>query len=228
MKKLNLLVLFFLAAVTAASAQTNTRSFDLRNFEKLSMGSAFKITVKQGERFRVVASGEQEDLDDLEAKVSGGTLSVKYKVSSRNRKGVSLDIEMPSLSGIDLSGAASMKASGFTRGRHLDLDVSGAARLVLDTEVETVNFDFSGASSITLTGKANSLKGDISGASSLKAADFPVKEADVDASGASSAFVNISSKLLADASGASSIRYTGGAQDIRMNTSGGSSVRKGN
>ena len=210
----------------AANAQDGRRTFDLKGFDKLSVGNAFKANVSKSNSFRVIATGEQQDLDDLEAKVSGQTLVIRYKNSRNKRKGVTLDIEMPSLAGIDLSGAASMKAAGFSGRNNLKLDVSGAAKLALEIEAGDVSFDLSGASSTLLTGSARSLKGDISGASSLKAGDFPVKEAEVDASGASSATVQSSARLLADASGASSIRYGGGAKDIRVNSSGGSSVKK--
>ncbi len=219
-------MVFVLGLIGAAHAQEDRRTFDLKGFDKLSVGSAFKANVSKSSSFKVVATGEQQDLDDREAKVSGGTLVIKYKNNRNRRKGVTLDIEMPSLAGVDLSGAASMKAAGFDGGNDLKLDVSGAAKLALEIKAGDVSFDLSGASSTTLNGSARSLKGDISGASSLKARDFPVKEAEVDASGASSATVHPSSKLLADASGASSIRYAGGAKDIRVSTSGGSSVSK--
>ncbi len=219
-------MLLVLGIASTGYAQEDRRTFDVKGFDKLSVGSAFRANVSKSSSFRVVATGEQQDLDDLEAKVSGRTLVIRYKNQRNKRKGVTLDIEMPSLAAVDLSGAASMKAAGFDGRNDLDLDVSGAAKLMLEIEAGDVSFDLSGASSVTLTGSANSLKGDISGASSLKAGDFPVKEAKIDASGASSANVRSSSKLLADASGASSIRYAGGAKDIRTNTSGGSSVRR--
>ncbi|ODS84467.1 MAG: hypothetical protein ABS46_03560 [Cytophagaceae bacterium SCN 52-12] len=226
MKTLSLWMALVMGIVSAAYAQESRRTFDLKDFDKLSVGSAFKANVSKSNSFRVVATGEQQDLDDLEAKISGRTLVIKYKNSRNRRKGVTLDIEMPALAGVDLSGAASMKAAGFNGGNDLKLDVSGAAKLALEIEAGDVSFDLSGASSTMLTGSARSLKGDISGASSLKASDFPVKDAEVDASGASSATVHPSSRLLAEASGASSIRYAGGAKDIRVNTSGGSSVKK--
>jgi hypothetical protein len=226
MGKVNLFILFLACLAATAFAQSNTRSFDLKNFDKVSLGSAFKIDLKQSSRFRVVALGTQRDLDDLEAKVSGGTLSIRYKEDRSRREKMTLEIEMPSLTGLDLSGASSTVASGFSGGERLNLDVSGAAKLTLDISVETLLFDLSGASAVTLTGKASVLKGDLSGASSLKASGFPVKEAVVDASGASSAVVNTSAKLIADASGASSIRYGGGGTDVRTNTSGGSSIKR--
>lgn len=220
-------MVFWVAAVAATMGQSDTRSFDVKGFDKLSLGSAFKIKISQSDRFRVVASGDKQDLDDLVAKVSGGTLSIKYETNRNKRKSVELDIEMPALSALSLSGASSTVAKGFSGGSKLKLDVSGAAKLTLDISVGAVEFDLSGASSTTLTGKANSLRGDLSGASSLKAAGFPVKDAQVEASGASSASVKTSAKLLAEASGASSVRYSGGATDVRINTSGGSSVKKG-
>lgn len=228
MKNLNLLLVFLIGWVSIAAAQSSQKTFDLKNFDQLSLGSAFEINVKQGNGFRVVASGDQRDLDDLEGKVSGGTLVIKYTERLKNRSKVSLEITMPSLSGLDLSGATTTVATGFSGGDRLKLDVSGASKLKLNVSVDALVFDLSGASSTTLVGKATLLKGDISGASSLKARDFPVKEVEVDASGASSVAVNMSEVLTASASGASKVRYSGPGKEIKVSSSGASSVKRGN
>ena len=83
--------------------------------------------------------------------------------------------------------------------------------------------DISGKSHITVDGSATDLDIDISGASDVDAGSLAVETATVDASGASSATVNVSRQLNADASGASKIYYTGNA-NVNKSASGASRV----
>ena len=233
MKKLLTLSLIWLV-VTACSGQSKgpqtTRTLKVADFTKLSMGSAFKINVEQGSSFLVTVSGREGDLDDLEYSVSRGTLKLSYKNTkwNRNREGVQVEVTMPSLDGVDFSGASTAKVKGFRGGRGMDIDVSGASKVEMDFSADKVRVDLSGASRLTLMGKAETLDGEMSGASTFDGKDFPVKEAKLEASGASSASVVSSSVLEADASGASRIRYSGSAKQVRSSTSGASSISRSN
>ena len=88
-----------------------------------------------------------------------------------------------------------------------------------------LNLEISGASTATLTGSAKQLSVRASGASRTNLTDLVTADAVLDVSGASSASLNVTGKLDASASGASSVRYTGKPTLGRQNTSGASSIR---
>jgi hypothetical protein len=227
MKKLFLFSLACLLSIAAAFAQ-QSRTFSVSDFSKLSMGSAFKVDVKQGKEYSVTAIGQSDDVKDLEAKVVSGTLKLGYRNNSwtKSRKTVNVSITMPSLQGVDFSGASKVVVNKFVGVKAMDIDVSGASQVTMDFSAPKVIFDLSGASSLVLTGQGDVLTGEVSGASSFKGESFPSKEVNIDASGASSAYVVASNAVHADASGASRIRYSGSAKDIHSNTSGASSVKR--
>jgi hypothetical protein len=204
-----------------------TKNYDLKGFDRLDLGSAFEIFVTKGSH-SVKVEGRSQDIKDLEADVVGGKLRIRYKDSigwNKNRKRVTVTISMPTLKGLDLSGATTSKVSGFNNLGNLDLDISGASKSEIEVNAQKVIMDVSGASTVILTGTANRIEGEVSGATSLRAYDFPVKDAFFDVSGASNIKVNVSSKLEVEASGASSVRYRGSAS-VRSNTSGASSVKR--
>ena len=58
-----------LVMVSLTAFAQESRSFSVSGFSKLEMGSAFKIDVKQGNKYSVTTSGRSEDLNDLEANV---------------------------------------------------------------------------------------------------------------------------------------------------------------
>ena len=217
-----------LALVSLTVFAQESRSFSVSGFNKLQMGSAFKVDVKQGSKFSVATSGRSEDLNDLEANVSGGTLKLGYKDKNwnKNRKTVNVSITMPALQGVDFSGACKVNVERFSDVKTMDIDVSGASQVTMDLSATKVSLDLSGASQLLLTGQCDVLNGEVSGASSFKGKDFPAKEVNIDASGASSAAVAASDAIHAEASGASSIRYSGSAKNIHSSSSGASSVKR--
>lgn len=216
-----------LFASLSAMAQ-NSRNFSVSGFSRLAMGSAFKIEVQQGSKYSVVAEGRSEDLEDLEYSVSGSELKLRYKNNgwNKNRKTVNVNITMPELQGVDFSGASNAHVGKFSGVKNFDVEVSGASKANIELVAEKVSIECSGASSLTITGKCNTLNGEVSGASSFKGMDFPAKEVNIDASGASSAAIAANGVIHAEASGASSIRYTGDVKDIHSSTSGASSVKR--
>lgn len=210
-----------------ASAQ-GTRNFNLTGFDKLSMGSAFRVEVQQGSKYSISTTGRSEDLDDLQATIKGDVLHLGYKNNgwNKNRKTVNVNITMPSLEAVDFSGACKANVAPFSGVRTMDIEVSGASQVNMEFSAPKVTFDLSGASSLILVGKGDILNGEVSGASSFKGRDFSAKTVNIDASGASSAAVVASNSLHADASGASSVRYSGGAKDVHSSSSGASSVKR--
>jgi hypothetical protein len=230
MKKASLIFavcLLMLGGATSVIAQSS-RSFSVSGFNRLDMGSAFRIDVKQGNNYKVVAEGRSQDLEDLQSSVSGGVLRLKYKNHGwdNNRKTVNISITMPSLQGVDFSGASTVTIGYFSGTGNMDIEDSGASRVTMDLTATKVSMDLSGASSLTLNGKCGVLNGEVSGASSFKGKDFLTKEVNIDASGASSASIVASDKIQAEASGASSVRYSGSVKNIHSSTSGASSVKR--
>lgn len=205
----------------------STRSLDLTNFDQLAMGSAFTIHVRQGASFSVKATGELNDLDDLETSVSrSGVLEIRYRNTWRSRRErMDIDIVMPSLRGVDLSGASVSDVEGFENVRTLDYRLSGASKAVFTGSADRLNLDLSGAAELDLRGSGGALTGNLSGASQVFAFDFPAQEVNLGLSGASRARLKVAKLLKVDASGASSVRYQG-TPIVDQRLSGGSSVTR--
>jgi hypothetical protein len=212
-------------------AQTTSRTFDLRGFKALEMGSAFKIEVQKGAFFSIVATGRQKDLEEIEARVSAGVLKVRYKDSWsgwKNRETVNFVIVMPSLQALYLSGACQAVVKGFEKLEDpFRINLSGATNLELTSGTsESISLEASGASKLFLTGKTGRFTIDVSGATNLDASKLEADEVTIDASGASKISVFANKSLKVEASGATKVRYKGSSTNISTSTSGASSVRR--
>lgn len=105
----------------------------------------------------------------------------------------------------DISGASNVDISGDTK--VLEAEVSGAASLRLKGTFNTVDVDCSGASKCTLKGKTDVGVYGASGASKVDAEDLVARDVDVDASGASGIYANVTESISVELSGASSLHY---------------------
>ncbi|MCY7351218.1 MAG: PspC domain-containing protein [Cytophagaceae bacterium] len=204
-----------------------SREEKVAGFQKLEISGNFYVEVKQGTAYRVELDGNRRDVQDVRVRTDGDALNIGYGDGFRinRRKRVNVRITMPSLSGVEFMGATRAEVKGFNQNTDLDVQLTGASTAVFTSlNAQTIDAEVSGAARLTLVGNAQTLKADISGASQLKAASLKTAEADVDASGASSAQVFVEKKLQATATGASHIGYKGSATDVNKSTSGGSSV----
>lgn len=226
MKKIILLLSFI---STISFAQEQKKIYNLKDFDKIDLGSSFVITVTQGNSYKVDVRGREQDVKEIIAKVSNGTLDLHYPSNWsgwKNRKEVYVSITMPQLAAAEFSGASKSTVSGFSSEK-LNIDISGASSATFNVDAKDLSLDCSGASSLKIIGAGQSLNAEASGASSVNAYDFKVSTANVDASGASDAKLYVTNKINAEASGASSVRYKGGAS-VKSNTSGAGSVKSVN
>lgn len=201
-------------------------SFNVKNFDGLEIGNAFEITVKKGNDYKVKASGDSRDIDDLVVKERNGTLEVYYRNNWRLRRyKMNIEIEMPTLKEVDFSGAVEASIKGFDNLSDLEIDLSGASNATFYTSAKTFDIDLSGASTLELNGKTDKIYAELSGASTLNAFSTNANDASLNLSGASNGRVNVSQQLKVKASGASKVRYRGDAK-VESDLSGSSKVMK--
>lgn len=235
MKKTSLILIGILIACLAILSscenedpgpiQGAEEDYSLVNFDRLEMGSAFHIEVKQANTYSIHVKGDRRNLDDLDVYKRGTTLIIRFDENSNRRHDTYITITMPRLDGVNFSGASVSTITGFESDDDLDFILSGASVSQLDASYHEINLTVSGASSLFMHGIGDELEAEVSGASILSAFDFPVREAEVKLSGSSQGKVTVANELEVVASGASSLLYRG-SPSITSNTSGNSSVNK--
>ncbi|MVM34815.1 DUF2807 domain-containing protein [Spirosoma sp. HMF4905] len=204
--------------------QGDLQTYALANFDRLDMGSAFIITVRQGTTFSITAEGDRRNLDDLQVYTRNGTLNAQYRIARNRKYPTTFRITMPTLRSVDFSGASRSTITGFTNLNDLDINLSGASESQFVGQATRTTIDLSGASSLQLSGQGTWLSAELSGASILQAFGYPVGNAGVGASGASKANISVDASLVVEASGASTIRYRG-TPAVAQKVSGASTVQ---
>lgn len=185
-------------------AKTETRN--VKGFNKVDASGAVNLEIAAGKDFGLSIETDDNLLQYIKTEVNGDTLKIysEGRISPTNKLNVKLS--MPEMVNLELSGAS-------------DANVSNA-------KSDLVILKASGASKIKIDGEAIKLKADASGASKIDGQTFKAEDADVDASGASSAIVLATEEVDLKASGASNIYYVGEPKRIKQNASGASSINK--
>ena len=205
-----------------------TQEMDFTDFTKVEISHVFQAKVTRSDSFSVAITVDDNLLEYVVVRKSGNTLRIYLKAGYAYIGTTKMvEITMPKIDKLSLSGASQGEVSGFRSSDSLEFEASGASYLNIndlkagDTgfeisgashisgsiEISEGRFNVSGASSINLEGFASDIFIEVSGASQADLANFPVSNATVSISEASVAAINVSGSIDGDVSGASRLIY---------------------
>jgi hypothetical protein len=232
------------------SGAVETRKFDFSGFTEVEIGIAFEYEIIQADTYSISITAYPAAFEELRVVQQGDTLKIGRRPNGSfwtfGGARLAAVITMPQLTGLDASGATEGVITGFSSAENLDLELSGASRLRLesitaadvsmrvsgasrvtgDLTAADTDLEVSGASTVQLGGTGQDVVIDGSGASHLKLAEFRINNADISLSGASDAAVNPDGELDLQLSGASDLDYYGQPTLGKINLSGGSTIKK--
>ena len=204
----------------------DTRTFNNTDFNELNILSALDVHLTQGNTYSVKAVGKTEDLEKVLVTQQGDELTVGLKGGLLRTGKIVMHITLPTLRNIDISGSVTMSTTNdFTAANDFSADISGASKLTMSLIANKASFDISGTGYVNISGKINKLEVDLEGGSNADMMNLTATEASIQASGASKARVNVTGSIEAEASGASSIEYSGNPTVRKSETSGVSKIK---
>ncbi len=197
--------------------------YGLEGFNALDLSGILNVRIQKGEEFAVDLGNDNRLKERYDVYLDGETLVISYDDKRKffwNNKfwgdadEIQVKITMPSLQDLSVTGAGKISFKGFDES---EMEISLTGAVVADGEVNAnnMNIDLTGASFLELKGDGNFMEASITGASGLKAYSFEVERAVVEAHGASTAKVNVTSTLEMTRGIASSISYRGNPEVIK-------------
>jgi len=226
-------VLFLLFGATLAyfwfwPGNLKTEEMVFTDFTAVEVGWAFEVNITQSSSYSVVISADEKIFDDVLVTQTVNTLTIGFEQGINPgalfRK---VEIIMPELDKLLLSGATRGTVDGFSNSDTFVLGLSGASSLeVTNINVGTAEIDLTGASTLSARGTANDLSSLVTGASKLDLSKFPVNHAEIDVSGASRATINVEGVLNFDVRGDSTLEYIGDPIMGDINLSDSSTLKK--
>jgi len=195
-------------------------------FTSIASGGSAEVRVHRAKATRVVVTTDENIQEYFNAEVSGGILSLGYKpvtMISRVTKLV-VDVYMPSLEAITVSGSGNMSLVDSFKGDSFSATVSGSGSFAGSINYDTVAVKLSGSGKVRLDGSSDRLTVVVSGSGKFDCARLSTKSADMILSGSGDAELTVSGRLDARISGSGSVRY-GGKPEVNASISGSGRVR---
>jgi hypothetical protein len=194
------------------SGRTVTREESVSDFDRLAIGFAFDVTVRQGEEFSVTATVDDNLADYLDLTVEDGILQVglkpgfAYDIPAATMRA---EVVMPRLAGLALNGSSHATLIDFEVAPEFAAELSGSSALEGSLEAQAASFTLTGSALARLSGAGQRVTVDICGNSLTDFRDFQAKDADVEASCNATVFLNVDGQLIADASQFAQVIYQG-------------------
>jgi len=207
----NILLSLAFVSTFAACAQ-NTDKRNISNFTKINATGVASIVYENSNTTSLIIEGDANEIKNIETVVKGNVLYVK--ANGNYKHSFKIKITSPQLEALNMSGASNFKAPALVKAETFSIVAKGASSVEMPLSAKKVISEMEGASNIKLSGNTTELVADLSGASSLKAGDLISQNTLVTASGASSAKVYASQKLVTNSTGASDIKYNGNPTEI--------------
>lgn len=258
MNKRTLLGLFMsvllLGACNFAGVQGSGRiiseSRTVTAFNRVSICCGMQLTLKQGAPAALTITADDNILPNIESVISNSALTVRFKQSAgtfgyRTTKPIQVNVTMPTVQGIDLSGGSTAQA-GNLETNALQLTSSGGSQATISTlNADTLTLDISGGGGATidkLNGKTVSIQSSggsqahigagvvtgqtivTSGGGGYDAGGLQSETVNITMSGGGTATIWATETLNVQLNGGSTARYYG-TPKLTQNLSGGSQLK---
>ena len=215
-----------LAGVQASRDIVSVES-DLEGFTRVQTGHGCRLSVVPSNDYSVVVRINDNLRDNLDVDVEDSTLRVQIR-SLRFYRNLhcEVDVAMPDIDGVRLSGGARGTVSDFNLDHAFDARLSGGSRLQGTFTAAHLDVTVSGGASADLSGSSDSASLRGSGGGRITLPDWETAAADVTFSGGSRGTIDVRDELTGRVSGGGSISYVDSPRRVDVSRSGGGRVRQ--
>jgi hypothetical protein len=217
MKSIKLTILALLISFTSfgqdvikGSGNTITQERTLNAFTSVSSTSRFNVNIVQGPSQKVTVSGYENLVDLVDLLVTDGKLRISFKKTRNqyiNNVNIEVNIVIPELNAITLSGSGDIDIENFKNSKSLKCNVAGSG-----------NISFKNCSYPTSTFAVN-------GSGNIDAFSLTTNDAAVTVNGSGNVDVNCNGNLDISIAGSGNVNYSGDAK-VTQSIAGSGNVRK--
>lgn len=210
--------------------EIESKVLDLEAFSGIDLTDAADVTIQQGDVQKVTVTGHGNILERLQTKVRNGIWDIDLEKGCYRSYQLQIDITVPDLDLISLSGSGDVYVHAFEDQPNLDLDISGSGTIELEAFDHTKNLDVRISGSGNVIGhddfdQLQNLDVKISGSGNYDAYPIQSENADIHISGSGDCYVSVTKNLDVNISGSGRVRYHGNPT-VTKNISGSGSVKK--
>jgi hypothetical protein len=203
-----------------------TRTFDLDPFQGIILEESAYVTIKQSDTQKVTVTGHQNILDRLKQDVEGSIWEIDLGRGCFDDYELKIDIEIPDLKRILLSGSGDIIVDDFDEQGDLDILISGSGYIKLGSfsGTEEVNVSIPGSGEVYASSDFPDLKDldlNIPGSGEFQGYNMVTDNCDVTISGSGDVYVYVTEYLKVLITGSGDVHYRGDPDiDVTITGSG--------
>lgn len=238
MKQLiNSTIVFAFLLVTSSCTYTTgegplvEKEFAKDAFRDVELDGSFNVNITQGAQQNVVVNGQENIIEKLKMDVLDGVLYLSLEPGNYMNYELEVDLTMPRLQTVVLSGSGDIKLGTFVGLDELKIsldgsgdiesegvlevngsatiDLEGSGDIDLSLKAEKVMVDLDGSGDVDLNGTSSTLKAMLDGSGDIKTYKLQSLRAEVELEGSGNIKVYASKSLKASLKGSGDIRYRG-------------------
>jgi hypothetical protein len=181
-----------------------TEARAVESFRSLSLSGGMELYIRVGLEEKVVIHADDNLQPLITTRVEGGELRIRFEESMNSDHTLRAEIDLPELSGIDISGSSHLTVIG-VEGEELRIDIAGSCRGEVSGWVDRLEVDIAGSCRLDLLElEARSVEIDIAG--SGKVETHATEELDISISGSGSVNYRGQPRLNLQQSGSARVR----------------------
>jgi hypothetical protein len=186
------------------SGVAGTQVRHLEPFSAVDLAGANTVTIRVGPAQQVTVRGDDNLLDRVTTAVSAGTLAIGNRGSFRTTAPMNVDIAVPELTGVTLSGSGTIAVSGM--------------------EADTFTVRLPGAGTIDASGQVHRISATLGGAGTIQLTGLIARDAVAVIDGSGTIVLYASRSLDARIAGTGTIEYTGSPRNVSRHLTGTGSI----
>lgn len=204
-----------------------TQNYYLPAFTTIKNSLSADVYLTQDSITSVSVKGQPNILEILELKVVNNELSIGFKnnCGSVKHDALEIDIHLPTLEKIDLSGSGNVKTMNQFSSNSFQMNISGSGNITASiVSSSIVKGNISGSGGFYLSGSTSSEDFTISGSGDIRSFALLSDYSSINISGSGNADVYVNEHLDAHISGSGDIKYKGNAS-VNSSISGSGTVQ---
>jgi len=199
------------------TGQRVSRDFTVSDFTGIDITGAYVVVYRQANAGAVTIDMQENLFDYLEVSVHNGVLRINSDRPFRTNRNYTprIYVSAPYLDTVILNAAIDTEDWDEIATDRLNVNVSGAANVIIPMDVEELDIRISGAADFELSGAATSVNISVSGAGDVDAVNLQTRTATINIAGAGNTDIAVSDSLNVTIAGTGRVRYVGSPQVTR-------------
>lgn len=203
-----------------------TEARDVGSFTELEVSGSFDLFVTCGEEQKIEITIDDNLMDLITTDVRRGRLVIKCEESISAHRRSKIEISVPELTAVTLSGSGDVTVSGMI-GKVVELNVSGSGMIkAREVKAESLTATISGSGELEAAGTTGDLSVRVSGSGDVDLSDLIADDADIRISGSGDVELYAEGSFSGSVTGSGDIRIHGNPKMYKQKVNGSGDIRR--